>query len=53
MTLFIIFVLIMALVLALTVRFVRSDGYGHRNPPSSRDPWSFDGLPSEPYRSLR
>jgi len=53
MTAIIILTITMSLVVALTVRYVRRDGYGHRPPPRSHQPWGIDTWPSEPYRSLR
>lgn len=46
-------ILLIATILVVTARTVRSDGYGHRPPPRSHAPWSAGELPSEPYRSLR
>jgi len=53
MTTYIITVLALVLLVSLSARFVKRDGYGHRPPPRSHDSWSMGALPSEPYRSLR
>lgn len=53
MTTFIIISAALILLLLLTVRIVRQDGYGHRPPPRSHEPWSVGTLPDAPYRSLR
>jgi len=53
MATFIIISVALTLLVLANLRLVRQDGYGHRPPPRSHEPWSVGVLPSGPYDSLR
>jgi hypothetical protein len=53
LALIILLAVVVAPALSATIVAVRRDGRGHTPPVRSKAPWSADGLPSEPYASMR
>jgi hypothetical protein len=53
LALIILLAVVVAPALTATIVAVRRDGRGHTPPVQSTRPWSADGLPSQPYASMR